>query len=151
MTPCHEWVGRKDKDGYGLVADPPYRDIRVHRRAWREANGPIPPGMCVLHKCDNRACHNVEHLFLGTQADNMRDMAAKGRRRANSPVGEKNANAKITWEQAKAIRSDPRRQKDIAAEYGVSAERVYAIKSGKSWKHGNGYMRDGQFVEVPVG
>ena len=78
MTPCKVWIGRVNHDGYGLRY---YKgsDRRVHRVAWQEANGPIPPGMCVLHRCDNRPCYALDHLWLGTQQDNLADMRAKGR------------------------------------------------------------------------
>jgi hypothetical protein len=55
------------------------RSMLSHRVSWVEANGPIPDGLCVLHRCDNRACVRPEHLFLGTHLDNIRDMMAKGR------------------------------------------------------------------------
>lgn len=51
----------------------------AHRLMWEEVNGPIPHGMCVLHRCDNPPCIRPDHLFLGTKADNVRDMIAKGR------------------------------------------------------------------------
>lgn len=54
---------------------------RVHQVAWILTNGPIPPGMGVLHRCDNQPCCNPSHLFIGTQADNVADMVAKGRHR----------------------------------------------------------------------
>jgi len=54
---------------------------RAHRAAWDEEIGPIPEGISVLHHCDNKPCHNVRHLFLGTQKDNMQDMVSKGRHR----------------------------------------------------------------------
>lgn len=73
--PCIEWLGRKDRDGYGV--DP--WEWRAHRMAWFIFNGPIPPGMCVCHSCDNRACINVNHLWVGSQLENARDMYAKGR------------------------------------------------------------------------
>lgn len=79
-TGCIHFTGALRRDGYGeIVADGPRKLMLTHRAAWTVANGPIPEGLFVLHHCDNRRCVNVEHLFLGTGLDNMRDMAAKGR------------------------------------------------------------------------
>lgn len=144
-TPCKEWTGTKDKDGYGLGK---YmgRMARTHRIAWMEEVGPIPPGLCVLHKCDNRACRNVEHLFLGTQQDNLRDMTEKGRRGTRAPAGELQARAKLTWAQVQQIRADTRTAKLIAADYGVSPTQIWSIKNHKTWKNGNGHMRNGTFI-----
>ena len=80
MADCIEWTGYREKGGYGRL----FRKGRVwqaHRWEWTEKHGPIPEGMCVLHRCDNPPCVNVAHLFLGTQVDNIHDMIAKGRRR----------------------------------------------------------------------
>lgn len=81
---CWEWLLGKDRVGYGrlkiqLGSRSAFRFSSAHRYAWELWRGPIPDGMNVLHKCDNRACCNPDHLFLGTQQDNMRDMHAKGR------------------------------------------------------------------------
>jgi hypothetical protein len=59
------------------------KDVTVHRLVWEEANGPIPDGLHVLHRCDVPACCNIDHLFLGTPADNLRDQIAKGRHTSN--------------------------------------------------------------------
>ena len=78
MNVCVEWTGARDKKGYGKRS----RNNKmgyVHRQAWEDAFGPIPQGLRVLHKCDNPPCYNLDHLFLGTQGDNMRDAARKGR------------------------------------------------------------------------
>ena len=80
---CLEWTGAASSpSGYGVIG----RGTRgqgwtsTHRLAWELANGPIPPGLDVCHHCDNPPCCDVEHLFLGTRAENMADMMAKGRR-----------------------------------------------------------------------
>ena len=78
---CIEWIGATSADGYGQLGVDG-KVIYTHRFAWELANGPIPDDISVLHHCDNPPCCNVEEcLFLGTPADNMADMAAKGRGR----------------------------------------------------------------------
>jgi hypothetical protein len=76
--PCWLWTGTTNGVGYGQIRIDGKR-WTTHRLAWTLAYGPIPEGMCVLHRCDTRACCNPEHLFLGTVADNNRDMGKKGR------------------------------------------------------------------------
>ena len=78
---CFLWELAKDADGYGVVRRNG-KTQRAHRAAWEAIHGPIPPGMVLLHSCDTPACIKVEHLSVGTQADNVRDMVQKGR---NSP------------------------------------------------------------------
>jgi len=75
---CWEWQGARDGRGYGLLAARPGSPQKAHRVAWRLAHGEISGERCVLHRCDNRLCVNVEHLFLGTRGDNARDAQAKG-------------------------------------------------------------------------
>lgn len=129
-TNCLEFTGQITAWGYGQIY---IRQTRwsTHRLAWTLAHGPIPPGMQVLHRCDNPACINPEHLFLGTQADNMKDMARKGR----SSRGVKNRTAKLTEEQVLAIRADPRPHRTIAACYGIKHTNVGDIKRGRIWRH----------------
>jgi hypothetical protein len=73
---CQEWQGQRNPDGYGW-----FKERQTHRLAFERANGPIPPGLLVCHSCDNPPCCNPDHLWLGTVADNTRDMLAKGRGR----------------------------------------------------------------------
>lgn len=77
---CWEWRASVFKQtGYGQFVVGVGKRETAHRMAWTLANGPIPEGQWVLHKCDNRLCCNPEHLFLGDAAANNRDMATKGR------------------------------------------------------------------------
>lgn len=77
---CWEWIGKPTRKGYGqLWVDG--KLISAHRFAWELTHGPVADGLCVLHFCDNRSCIRVDHLFLGTIADNNSDMRRKGRQR----------------------------------------------------------------------
>lgn len=78
MSECIEFSGLKDSHGYGKKFKNG-KHWKAHRLAWVQVNGHIPAGMKVLHRCDNPACVNVEHLFLGSNKDNSQDMVAKGR------------------------------------------------------------------------
>lgn len=131
-TKCIEWTKYVSKLGYGTVKHKG-KQYPAHRFAWEYKNGPIPEGLFVCHRCDNRKCINLEHLFLGTALDNMRDMIAKGRKVVG--VGQKRTDAKLTNEQICAIRTDPRTQKDIAKSYGISQSNVSLIKQRKAWSH----------------
>ena len=75
---CIEWDGAVTNNGYGIrrIAG---KNYYVHRLGWEEEHGAIPDGMFILHRCDNKPCFLVKHLFLGTQADNVHDMLDKGR------------------------------------------------------------------------
>lgn len=106
------------------------RTVYAHRRAWTLRNGPIPSGMRVCHHCDNPPCVNPTHLFLGTDGDNMRDAAIKGR------IG--NHVKKLTPECIRGIRelgAAGMTRREIAAIFRVSAHVISEILLGKAWAH----------------
>jgi hypothetical protein len=102
---------------------------------WFKANGEIPDGLQVLHRCDNPPCHNIDHLFLGTHADNMADKKQKGR--VVAPVGEDNGQAKLVTADVLAIRRlrGVRTQRVLAKEFGVSQHTICAVQRRESWGH----------------
>ena len=86
LGPCWEWKASKGHDGYGHIGVGGREDFRVvqsHRLSWELTAGPIPQGLLVLHRCHNRGCVNPGHLYLGTNADNVRDKIASGRQNTN--------------------------------------------------------------------
>lgn len=136
---CHEWRAGRNAGGYGIFhiatdqIDPRTGRWRwagrlAHRAAWFLATGGWP-ALHVLHRCDNPACVRIDHLFLGTQADNCADKVAKGRC--------SRARAKITPAQVLEIRAlrGQESQSATAARYGIGRSRVSEIQSGKSWAH----------------
>ncbi len=127
---CLLWTGAVARHGYGCMRWDG-RTQASHRLAWVAANGAIPPEMAVLHRCDVRACINPDHLFLGTQADNMADRDAKGR----VGRGETNGLAKLTQKQVLEIRADGRRRREIAAEHGICTATVSRIRRRRAWAH----------------
>ena len=133
---CWEWGGYRDKKGYGrtrLLGIPSCR--WAHRIAYLLDVGNIPQGLCVCHQCDNPACCNPAHLFLGTRADNVADMDTKGRRAKLH--GETNPQAKLTWDDGAAIRkmkAQGASLSQIGRELGVSKHAVRDVLLGITWK-----------------
>lgn len=134
MSPsgCRLWVGGRHWQGYGVLKWGG-KMCRAHRLAWEDANGPIPTGIDVLHKCDVPACINIAHLWLGTDADNRADCVAKGRHRG--PRGTRARSARLTEEQVRAIRKSTLGSVLLAREYGVSLQQIWYIRTRKHWAH----------------
>lgn len=141
---CWEWIAYRNHDGYGRLVigsrtDGTRRLAMAHRVAWEIAKGPIPDELRVLHRCDNPPCCRPEHLFLGTQADNIADCRQKGRTIVGYLRGEKHGRAKLTDDQALWVR---RRYADgdvtqlqLANLLGVAEATVHRIVLGRGWRH----------------
>lgn len=130
---CLLWVGVSNTRGYGEVRHQ-LKKYETHRLAWELANGPIPPGLFVCHRCDVRLCINPDHLFLGTHAENMADMKAKGR--AFRPLGEGNGKAKLNRARVDHIRMSGLGAVALARIHGVSESLIYKLRRGEGWPHG---------------
>lgn len=134
---CWEWQAATNEHGHGMFRPEGQRTgpaIKAHRLAWELAHGEAPGDLKVLYKCDNPPCVNPAHLFLGTQADNVADMHAKGR----GNIGSVNGRALLT--EAKVIEIRERvaageRQKVVGEELGISPASVSQIVNRKSWRH----------------
>lgn len=125
-TGCWEMEGSLDKDGYATVGRK-----RAHRLSYELFIGIIPRSMNVCHKCDNRKCCNPDHLFIGTQKENIADMISKGRK-ANR-FGERNTQNKLTESQVLNIYHSCESQRKIADRFGIDQSTVSNIKTGKLW------------------
>lgn len=141
QTNCWEWTGAINSCGYGSIYIDG-RSITTHRYSYMQAFGPVNGGLFVCHRCDVRHCVNPEHLFLGTNRDNVVDMYQKGRGAAGrSEVSKKlggvrHFNAKLSMAQVAAIRDAHRAgecQADIARQYKVSGSTIHDIVHLKSY------------------
>jgi hypothetical protein len=143
---CWLWTGPTFKSGgYGAikVGGRKGKVLRVHRLVWEWERGPIPDGLKVCHHCDTPACVRPEHLFLGTDADNVRDKMAKGRyvfpSRESAPKGEDHHWCQLTEEQVIEIReryaTGYETCASLAYAYDVSFTNIHAIVTRRSWKH----------------
>ena len=140
---CWTWTGSVNAWGYGAFM--PYRartHVAAHRYSWVLHNGPIPDGLCVLHRCDNPPCVNPAHLYVGTHKNNSDDKRAKGR--DFHPLGEDHAMSKLRDCDVLRIRElysfrgvGDGKMSGVALsrEYGVTPETIYAIIQRRNWTH----------------
>jgi len=127
---CWEWQAAVYKNGYGKFGVG--NKIKLaHRVAYELAFGNLDDSSLVCHSCDNRACCNPKHLFLGTCQSNTDDKCNKGRQ----SIGEKIGTSKLSNEQVLSIFSDTRKHREIAIDFGVARTTVTLIKLGKTWQH----------------
>jgi hypothetical protein len=136
---CWQWLGNvKHGEGRALVTRK-QRKLYASRVFYEHYCAPIPDGMVVCHRCDNPGCVNPAHLFLGTQADNLRDMARKGRRKGiRSAFGEASGQARLSEADVRVAREmahEGRPQQDIAERLGIAQSSVSRIVNRKNWTH----------------
>ena len=149
-TGCIEWQGNRTIQGYGVLTvkkDGKTKVVSAHRFSWERTNGPVPKGLCVCHKCDNRSCVNPDHLFLGTWYDNNHDRSLKGRsgKRSYTPEEKAKYRSRIKNNPISKVVLTPALAKEIydlqgmsyekiAKKYGVSKGIVTGIKTKRNWK-----------------
>ncbi len=133
---CWFWIGQRNEAGYGVIRDPELkRPERASRVSWKLNYGEIPNGMCILHKCDCRACVNPHHLFLGTKSENTQDMMLKGRYKS---TGSNHKNSKLTDEKVLEIIErilNGEKYTDIATLFSISQALVSGIAHKTKWRH----------------
>lgn len=129
---CWLWTRALDAAGYGAIKGAT-KVVKAHRLSWEIANGPIPGDLHVLHRCDTPRCVNPRHLFLGTNADNIADMVAKGRRKGELQCWAKLTVPKVREARRRRANGEPINR--LAAEYGVSAWAMGSAIVGKTWGH----------------
>lgn len=163
LGPCTLWTGDNNRR-YGRVHLTPTKSLGAHVYAWQRVNGEVPKGLCVCHKCDNKLCVRVDHLFLGTPQDNQADKVRKGRQargnRHGSQThperlargdrngsrtkperlkrGEDNGSSKLTEEAVRQIRirlAKGESKQSIAKDFNVSPIQIYRIGRNQTWRH----------------
>ena len=146
-TGCWNFQGAKNEFGYGIVGlGVKGKNDRAHRVVYRALVGDTPAGMFVCHKCDNPSCCNPDHLFIGTPADNHKDMVAKSRDvkppRNEHDIGSHRYNAKLDEEMVRALRarydageSGYSIWKELNQKLGFHQAPVYRMLQRKAWRH----------------
>ena len=135
---CWEWVGPKCRDGYGKCWSTLHGEEKAHRLAYTLQYGPIPDGMCVCHTCDNPACVNPQHLWLGTSVENTADRHAKGRSTGGPGKGTAHHHVTLTEADIPVIRrrcANGETQRTVAEDYGVTQSVISRVVNRRAWQH----------------
>jgi len=133
---CWNFLGNKDKDGYGVFGHGRGKQLRAHRASFEFHKKTSAAGLLVCHSCDNPSCINPDHLFLGKPKDNTQDMIKKGRK-ANCK-GSKHPSAKLNELDIVCIKEQRllgKKLKEIANQFSITFQTVSEIYRGKTWKH----------------
>lgn len=130
---CWLWTASTTAKGYGQLQVRPGVMSSAHRYSYTIHNGVIPDGLHILHTCDNPRCVRPDHLFLGTNKDNSRDMVAKGR--CNPPKGVRASNAQLTDALVRLIRVSPLSARELAETLDVTTTAIYLVRNRTNWKH----------------
>lgn len=139
MGHCWVWTANHSKKGYGMISvGLVNKPFRAHAASWILHNGPIPEGLQCHHACDRPSCVRPDHLWIGTQQENVDDMMRKGRHIVgNIPKHENHLHAKLTWKQVEEIRalcSQGHLQCEVAKRFGLSTSNVSAIALYEIWR-----------------
>src|SRR6185312_10444443 len=130
---CWEWQGRRGVTGYGRVFLPGGKNWMAHRLA-AALSGKVPgAGEYVCHTCDNPPCCNPNHLWVGTEAENVADMVRKGRQ--HHPRGELSSSVKLSADVIDEIRLRDRPRKELARKFGVTVYTIDDVRRARSWQH----------------
>ncbi len=139
---CWPWIAKSKNEGYGYInmGGRAGRHELAHRLAWKFTYGEIPDsenhhGTVVMHICDNRLCCNPNHLRIGSQGENVKDMDRKGRRKTKSIMGINHHNSKFQEFDIRQIRTSSKSNAELGREYGVSRNTIRCIKLLKTWSH----------------
>lgn len=132
---CWLWFGATTNKGYGSFRIEAGKEMGAHRASWLLNRGSIADGMQILHKCDTPACVNPDHLFVGTNLDNMRDRYVKGRYDGSHAAGENNFHSKLTAADVRVIRAASGTMREIGKRFGVTGSLVTKIKRRSIWGH----------------
>ena len=127
---CYLWMAQLDSKGYGRFRTRSSKERLAHRFSWIFEHGSIPEKMHILHKCDTPGCVRPDHLFLGTNDDNVKDKVKKGRQ----ATCERHSSSKLTACDVLSIREDNRDQHTLAAIYGVDESTIRGVKTRKYWR-----------------
>lgn len=130
---CWIWKGCVNKDGYGKMGDGAGSSVGAHIVSWTLANGPVPAGMNVCHECDNPPCVKPDHLFLGTQLDNIQDRVKKNR----CASGVRSYRHTLDPEKVlsmRRMRESGISYREIGEAFGVNDSAAWKAINGSTWR-----------------